>query len=400
MNPEPDAASPPARSPEPALASPFTPRSPALDDSEIQPLGRRRAAPDAPLPPSPPNVRRSTQTTKLFSVLLLLIAALSFYAFQLYRNQIKPAIALIQANADLLAKSTSSSAGTSTPTSVPVARAVQVQFPPEIQQELAAAGAKIQELQQQIDLVRNLQTKHDAQVQKLIERIASSATTTASTPPLSTSDAAGVLTDAPQTSPFGSSDSASLAELRLLKERNRLSAYADEAISTGNRRPLDLIIEAMKDPDRATLFHAAKSEYYRVVGHFHLLYRIDPGYKLPVTELFSGGKVRDEADLKTDQIIALLENKDHDWQVRLRAAFLLGGRRTPEVGDALVKALLHDPNLDVAKEAQLSFEQNVGRNFMLFDLPGVESWWQTHTAVRSDPADKSSKPETAAPAAK
>ena len=168
-----------------------------------------------------------------------------------------------------------------------------------------------------------------------------------------------------------------------MKERNRLTSYADEAISTGNRRTLNLIVDAMRDPDRATLFHAAQAEYYRVVVHYQMLSRIDPGYKLAVSELFPGEKLRDEADLRTSQIIELLKDQDKDWRARLRAAYLLTGRRTPEVGDALVAALREDPNLDVAKEAQLSFESTFGRRFLLFDLPGIEAWWQTQTAVRS-----------------
>jgi hypothetical protein len=179
-----------------------------------------------------------------------------------------------------------------------------------------------------------------------------------------------------------------------MKERNRLTAYADEAISTGNRRTLNLLVDAMRDPDRATLFHAAQAEYYRVVVHYQMLSRIDPGYKLALRELFPGQSLRDEADLSTPQIIGLLQDPEKDWRARLRAAYLLTGRRTPEVGDALVAALRGDPNLDVAKEAQLSFESTFGRRFLLFDLAGIETWWQTQ-AMRSSSATPAT-PETQA----
>ena len=140
----------------------------------------------------------------------------------------------------------------------------------------------------------------------------------------------------------------------------------------------------MRDPDRANLYHAAQAEYYRVMGHYQLLSRIDPAYKLPLSELFPQQPVKDEADLSIDQLITLLKNTDLAWQVRFRSAFLLGGRRNPAVISALVDAFTNDPSLDVAKEAQLSIEQNVGRKFLLFDFAGVSKWWQTQLAVRSE----------------
>jgi hypothetical protein len=52
-----------------------------------------------------------------------------------------------------------------------------------------------------------------------------------------------------------------------------------------------------------------------------------------------------------------------------------------------VNALATDPSLDVAKEAQLSFEQNVGRHFLLFDVEAVQTWWKTQRAITpSSPA--------------
>lgn len=334
-------------------------------NTDMDSIVRRRSTAPAYLPP---NIRRSTHILRYFVALLLLLIGFAAVVGWTYFSRIKPA----------LAEKSASPASAS-----PVARAVAVQLPSETLDKIAATSAQIVELQKQIDATRALQKKQDEQLQKLIERVAS--TRSESPPPIATTDSAGIATESPSTGPFDPPASVGSAELRLIKERNRLTAYADEAISTGLRRPLTLITDAMRDPERANLYHAGQAEYYRVMGHFQLLNRIDPAYKLPVSELFPTEKIRDEADLNSEQLIALLANKEHPWQVRLRSAFLLGGRRTPEVGDALVNALVCDPSLDVAKEAQLSFEQNVGRHFLLFDVEAVKTWWQTQRAV-SPPA--------------
>jgi hypothetical protein len=333
-------------------------------NTDVDSLVRRRSAETAYIRP---NIRRSDHALRYFVILLSVLLVLTVAFTWTYFTKIKPALT-----------------GTLDPTSqVPVARAVEVQLPAQTLDQIAATSTQIVELQKQIDATRALQNTQTEQLQKLIERVASTRTESASPPSIATTDSAGIVTEAPATGPFDPPATVGSSELRLIKERNRLTAYADEAISTGLRRPLTLIVDAMRDPERANLYHAGQSEYYRIMGHFQLLNRIDPAYKLPVAELFpkEKGKIRDEADLSSSQLISLLEDKEKPWQARLRSAFLLGGRRTPEVGDALVKALVNDPSLDVAKEAQLSFEQNVGRNFLLFDVEGVQTWWKTQRAV-------------------
>jgi hypothetical protein len=331
-------------------------------NTDVDALVRRRSS---EIPYIRPNIRRADHARRYFVALLSLLLVLFVAITWTYFTQIKPALT-----------------STLDPTSkVPVARAVEVQLPAQTLDQIAATTTQIGELQKQIDATRALQASQNEQLQKLIERVATTRTEPASPPPIATTDSAGIATEAPATGPFDPPASVGSAELRLIKERNRLTAYADEAISTGLRRPLRLIIDAMRDPERANLYHAGQAEYYRIMGHFQLLNRIDPAYKLPVAELFPKEKIRDEADLNSSQLISLLGDIEKPWQVRLRSAFLLGGRRTPEVGDALVKALVNDPSLDVAKEAQLSFEQNVGRHFLLFDVEGVQTWWKTQRAV-------------------
>ncbi len=362
--------------------------APAPDTPESDLETRRRGqASTGPRPQQ--NVRLSNRVQKLFGLLLLLVLLLAFYSYRLYQNEIKPALAQIKRDTATPQTNTESSAP-------PVARAIEIQLPADARQVLDEAAAKNDALERRLETVLSQQKTLEERLQKLTAQVAAVtaglAEASAASPVVSTSGAAGITTDMPASTAFDEPKNAGLAELRLMKERNRLSAYADEAIATGARRPLMLLIESMKDPERATLYHAASSEYYRIMGHYQLINRIDPAYHLPVGQLFPDGKVRDEADLDTEQIIELLRNKDLEWQPRLRAAFLLGGRRTPEVGAALLQALKEDPNLDVAKEAQLSFEQNSGRHFLLFDIPSIDSWWRAQIAGDSRPKDND-KPE-------
>ncbi len=343
------------------------------------PLETRRSDPSGGLGRARSNVRLSAHVRKLFGLMLALLFLLAFYGYRLYQKEIKPALDKVRS---------------SQPVAAPVARAIEIQIPPETRRQLEEATAQIVALQKQLAETTAAQARQEDRLQTISGQLQAvkSAPLASSASMTSTADAAGVA--AANTTPPALNEppsSPGLAELRLMKERNRLSAYADEAISTGDRRSLNLLIEAMKDPARATFYHAARAEYYRIMGHYQLINRIDPAYKLPLAKLFPKVKIRDEADLRTDQIIALLHNQDIEWQSRLRAAYLLGGRRTPEVGAALLKALKEDANLDVAKEAQLSFEQNVGRNFLLFDITAIDTWWRAQ--MSGGPERKKPDPE-------
>lgn len=331
------------------------------------------------------NVRLSDRVRQLFGLLLALLFLLASYAYWIYQTEIKPTLEHVRDGRPAAAPAPVPAA--------PVARAIEIQLPPEtrrqldesktqieaLQEQLAKAAAELTAQKQQLSTTLAAQTAQTERLQALDLRLEEVKAAAPARPlKMTETPLAPAATESSEadTTLGASSDSPAMAELRLMKERNRLSAYADEAISSGERRSLDLLIEAMKDPERASLYHAARAEYYRIMGHYQLINRIDPAYKLPITKLFPEEKIRDEADLTTEQIIALLKNRDIEWQSRLRSAYLLGGRRTPEVAAALLQALKEDPNLDVAKEAQLSLEQNVGRNFLLFDIAGVDNWWR------------------------
>ena len=187
-------------------------------------------------------------------------------------------------------------------------------------------------------------------------------------------------------------------ELVLLKERNRLTAWADEAIATGERKSLDMLIKRLTDPDFANLRDATFAEIQRIYYHLRFTIRIDPSFRIPVNEMFKDSGIREDSDLTTEQLMKLLHDHEQTWQVRLRSAWLLGGRRTRDVSESLIKAIKEDPVLDVAKEAQLSLEQNVDRKFLLLDIPAIDEWWKTQAETKKSDALPTKEPEKKEPA--
>lgn len=335
----------------------------------------------------PINLRRSSHALQLFGLLfvvvLLLFAALLAGLYTFYENSIQPRLNR--------AAAASSAAASQAPT---VPAAVRIDIPEEVKAELAAASAKVGELQKQIDTMRETAAQMDSRQREVSDRVTSLASAAArgqnTAPPVSPTDATEVK---PEVAAVVQVTSPTNQELVLLKERNRLTAWADEAIATGKRKSLDMLISRLTDPEHARMRDAAFAEIQRVYYHLRFSIRIDPGYRIPVNELFKDGKVRDESELKTEQLIGLLHDQEKAWEVRLRSAWLLGGRRTPEVSKALIKSLKEDPVLDVAKEAQLSLEQNVGRKFLLLDIPAIDEWWKEQNGEKPEKKSDKAKPE-------
>lgn len=187
---------------------------------------------------------------------------------------------------------------------------------------------------------------------------------------------------APATASSSPLPATSQSEMVLLKERNRLSAYADEAIATGARAPYDRLWEAIDDPRLATLVHAARAEILRVQNFYLSGSRLD-AYDIPVAEYFPESAALKDTQLKDDELIALLAESKNPWQVRMKAANLLGLRRSKKAGDALVNAIVGDQNLDVVKEASFSFEQMTGFRARLFEPATVKAWWDQYNAPGS-----------------
>lgn len=364
-------------------AGSIKPRKSLLVDAEekVAQLGLR-----APLVTGAPayakhsNLRKTSHALQLFGLLffivLLLFAALLAGLYSFYEKKIAPRLALRAPPA----------AAPAAPAQPSPPQAVKIEFPPEFKEQLDRSAAQITELQKQIDAMRQSQSSLEGQLKEASERAARSPAAAPVTPLQAAEDpAAAAETDTGIPALAGI---AANRELVTLKERNRLTAFADKAITTGERKDLDRLIESLLDRDLAYLQDAAKAEIQRVYYHLRFTQRIEPGYKLPVNDLFKDPGIRDESDLKTEKLIELLHDQKQEWRVRLRSAWLLGGRKTREVCDALIKAIKEDPVLDVAKEAQLSLEQTMGVKFLLLAIPDIEAWWKTQTDLKSDPQTK------------
>jgi hypothetical protein len=204
----------------------------------------------------------------------------------------------------------------------------------------------------------------------------------------------------------------SQAELVLLKERNRLTAYADEAIASGSRDAYEQLWKAISDPRLTNLTHAARAEILRVQecylnGQRAKYYGIQQ-YQIPIADLLPDAASLTPAQLTDDQLIQILADQKAPWQARVKAAWYLGRHRSTKVGDALVKAVKEDPMLDVEAEATYSFEQVTGYRSKLFEPDNLEAWWDSYKAApapndaaKSDnknaaPDKKSAKPEKGA----
>lgn len=337
----------------------------------------------------PSNLRRSSHALQLFGVLfvimLIMFGALLAGLYSFYAGKVEPALRF-QATAP---------APTPAPAVPSVPVAVKIDVPQEFKDQLGVASEKITELQKQIDFLRDANGVVDSRLKEVTERLSKPAPAPVQPTPVEPTAAVDGKPEVAAVVPLKSSSN---QELVLLKERNRLTAYADEAIANGTRKPLSLLIERLQDPEMANLRHAAYAEVQRIYYHLRFTSRIDPNFRIPVNEMFKDSAIRDESDLKTDQIIKLLHDSKKPWEVRLRAAWLLGGRRTREVGEALIKAIKEDEMLDVAKEAQLSFEQNMEHKFLLLDIPAIEAWWKTQTELgKTDGGDEAAAPKAGEP---
>jgi hypothetical protein len=260
---------------------------------------------------------------------------------------------------------------------------------PALQNTLERANAQISALQRQLDAQEAERSKTQGRLQEMADRMAlviqqSSYSPSGEKPRISSGDASQVAAMLPSVTP-------ATGELILIKERNRLTTYADKAIATGSRQSLQALVDAMMDPEMQHLIHAAQAEFKRVQAYYDMGIGIDPGYTLPVRELFKDNPVAREADLTPYQLHGVLQDPKLPWEARLRAAFLLRSSTEPDTNALLLRSLKEDPILDVSKQAQITFENRVGRKFRLFDIPAIEAWWQAQGGDK--PAVKMIEPE-------
>lgn len=169
-------------------------------------------------------------------------------------------------------------------------------------------------------------------------------------------------------------------ELRLLSQRNQLTAYADESITLGSRKAymeLKDVAETSKDP---TLRYAAEAEILRIRFFYASGSRLG-GYKLPTATLYPDGATKKDEDLSSDELTTLLLDKTKEWEIRSRAAYLLGDRRGYEVARSLVEAVRTDECLDVVEQAMYSFEEITAyRSPGAFEIQHLLNWWDDNSA--------------------
>ena len=309
-------------------------------------------------PATPPNLRRSQLVFRQGLISLsnsVIIGLLVLYAGKrFYLHEIAPRLPV-----------------GALPAAAPAAAAATESA---LKAELAQSAEQIIALQKQVDVMRREQLLMQQNTRESLESISTTLKNPQLVPP-------------PVQAATGQPGIARMAEMKQevsptqqefiqLKERNRLTQYADEAIATGARRPLEVLLEYMRDPDVPHLHDAAHAEFMRAVRAIQLLQREDPGYRLPVAELFKDSSIRDEADVKPEALLKLLADYKQPWEVRVRVCFLLLGSQLPETNAQLIKAIKEDPSLDVAKHAQLSLEQRIKKRFRIFDIPAIEEWFK------------------------
>lgn len=268
---------------------------------------------------------------------------------------------------------------------VELAAAKQVSRPSDTPSSAAQSGppagvtTQLEAMQNQLDAWRRDQLSTQKELREAIERgiVARSAADKAGTVPtmpaglaMHGNAQAGVERMAEVFAPVTPTQ----AEFIQLKERNRITAYADEAIATGSRKPLETIVEYIRGSGSDHLRDAAQAEYMRVVRMIQFYQREDPSFRLPVTELFKSEGLQFEADLKPPHLFKLLADSKLSWEVRVRAAILLKSSDSLETNTKLIEALKNDPSLEVAKHAQIVLEQRIQHRFRLFDIPAIEAW--------------------------
>jgi len=322
--------------------APVVDKTPEVAAKEDQPLHRDGVV-------HAPNMRRSSLTRRHLLISLATSVVVGLTVLHFARDYVDQRI--------------SASASPSVVASMPAAPADDIS---------SAAAEQIAALQKQVDVMRREQLLLQQNTRESLENLSESLKNPKLIPPPAPAavDQPGV----PRIADMKPDISPTQEEFILLKERNRLAQHADEAIATGMRKPLEVIVEYMRAPDAKHLHEAARAEYLRAVRSIQFIQREDPSYRLPVAELFKDPNVREEADVKPDALLKLLADHQQPWEVRLRVCFLLLGSELPETNAKLIQAIKDDPSLDVSKHAQFALEQRIKRRFRIFDIPAIEAW--------------------------
>jgi hypothetical protein len=131
---------------------------------------------------------------------------------------------------------------------------------------------------------------------------------------------------------------------------NDIPVLGDRANSKGDRESLIEIIRiAESETEMSALKKVAMEEITKVVGKLPNSFR----YNHPLTVTLDDSTVKKGGEIPTARLIMSLS--DIDWQVRTKAATLLGSRKEKGVPDALLQTIRTDAHLVVAFYALVSF---------------------------------------------
>ena len=168
-------------------------------------------------------------------------------------------------------------------------------------------------------------------------------------------------------------------ELVYLRERNKLITLGDSAIHNSDRESLDQLLRVSEESEDDRLKTGAASEILRV--KFAYMNGLRRGtHTIPVGQLFPEQSLKNETELDTDQLIELLDNAEAKVDNRVRAAYLLADRRNSKAADALAKVVETDLNLDVVREAAMTFSEMTGfKNEDLLNTDVLLQWWRNNS---------------------
>ncbi len=162
--------------------------------------------------------------------------------------------------------------------------------------------------------------------------------------------------------------------LEMVEKRQRLSSYADEAISTGSRFAYSQLDKAFNESASLMLKTAANSEIIRVESVYvrtaAMRYRGIPMDLIDPT-------LTSDTELSVEQLGNLLLSSAVPPESRARAAELMGMHRTFEACEYLVDCILTDPNLAVLQQATRSFQKVAGYvGGRVFGGKEVDRWFE------------------------
>ena len=345
----------------------------AADDTKLAELGLRPpSAVSAASPARQGNQRRTPGLIRLIlallAVMLACFACFTTFLYSYYQRTLVPELRSIKealASGDAPHELDSSAALASTRTELASAR-----------NDLSKAHNQIASLQKQITALQDKQNAADERLAKFAENMQ---TALASTKP---AEAGAGLNAAMQVASMVPVVSPTNEQLWLLKERNRLTLYADQAISQGSSEAMASLWRSLDDPELAKLREGTQAEIIRVQNFYAHLSRVPPEYRLPVRDLFQEDPtIRSEADLPPAQLIKLLLDQKQPVEVRTRSAFVLGGQRSDAVRIALLECMKHDPVLDVVKEAQRTLQTDYNMRVPPLHMQAAEEWEKLNSAA-------------------